>query len=186
MSYFADFTKPIQHSMLFLDCCKHDKRNWTIWDSSELYSWICQKHINFYLNLLIAKLGAYGLDRSSPRLLMDYLNSRKHRTKLGSSYSKWSEIKRGIPQGSILVPLLFNIFINNLFFVIGESYICNFVDNNTLYSCGANLKIVLENLTHDASKLVLVCNQFHEKANPEKFQFMILVKNQTFSKYLYN
>ena len=44
--------------------------------------------------LLIAKLGAYGLDRSSLRLLMDYLNSRKQLTKVGSSYSKWSEIKR--------------------------------------------------------------------------------------------
>ena len=42
--------------------------------------------------LLTAKLGAYGLDRSSLRLLMDYLNSRKQRTKVGSSYSNWSEI----------------------------------------------------------------------------------------------
>ena len=61
-------------------------------------------------DLLIAKLGAYGLDRSSLRLLMDDLNSRKQRTKVGSSYSKWSEIKHGIPQGSMLGPLLFNIF----------------------------------------------------------------------------
>ena len=61
-------------------------------------------------DLLIAKLQAYGHDRSSLRLLMDYLNSRKQRTKVGSSYSKWSEIKHGIPQGSMLGPLLFNIF----------------------------------------------------------------------------
>ena len=85
-------------------------------------------------DLLIAKLGAYGLGRSSLRLLMDYLSSRKQRTKVGSSYSKWSEIKHGIPQGSILGPLLFNIFINDLFFVIEKSDICNFADDNTLYS----------------------------------------------------
>ena len=97
-------------------------------------------------DLLIAKLGAYGLDRSSLRLLMDDLNSRKQRTKVGSSYSKWSEIKHGIPQGSILGPLLFNIFINDLFFVIEKSDICNFADDNTLHSCGANLKTVSENL----------------------------------------
>ena len=81
-------------------------------------------------DLLIAKLGVYGLDRSSLRFLMDYLNSRKQLTKVGSSYSKWSEIKHGIPQGSILGLLLFNIFINDLFFVIEKSNICNFVDNN--------------------------------------------------------
>ena len=105
-------------------------------------------------DLLIAKLGAYGLDRSSLRLLMDDLNSRKQRTKVGSSYSKWSEIKHGIPQGSILGPLLFNIFINDLFFVIEKSDICNFADDNTLYSCGANLKTVFENPEHDCSKLL--------------------------------
>ena len=72
-------------------------------------------------DLLIAKLGEYGLGSSSLRLLMDYLNSSKKRTKVGSSYSKWSEIKRGIPQVSISGPLLFNVFINDLFFVIEKS-----------------------------------------------------------------
>ena len=52
-------------------------------------------------DLLIVKLWAYGLDRSGRPLLMDYLNSRKQQTKVGSSYSKWSEINHGIPQGSI-------------------------------------------------------------------------------------
>ena len=45
--------------------------------------------------------------------LMDYLNSRKQRTKVGSSYRKWSKIKHGIPQGSIVGALLINIFIND-------------------------------------------------------------------------
>ena len=85
---------------------------------------------------------------------MDYLNSRKQRKKVGSSYSKWSEMIHGIPQGSILGPLLFNIFINDLFFVKEKSDIFNFAEDNTLYSCGANLKIVLENLEHNASKLL--------------------------------
>ena len=85
---------------------------------------------------------------------MNKIGSRKQRTKVGSSYSKWSEIKHEIPQGSKLGPLLFNIFTNDLFFVIEKSNICNFVDDNSLYSCGANLKTVLENLTHDTSKLL--------------------------------
>ena len=127
-------------------------------------------------HLLIAKLGAYGLGRSSLRLLMDYLNAHKKRTKVGSLYSKWAEIKCEIPQGSILGLVLFNIFINDLFFVKGKLDICNFVDN-TLYFCGANLKTVLENLTHDASKLLYCFKISFMKANPEKFQFIILSKS---------
>ena len=128
-------------------------------------------------DLLIAKLGAYGLDRPSLRSLMDYLNSRKQRTKFSSSNSNWSEVKRRIPQGSILGPLLFNVFINDLFFVIEKSDVYNFADDNALYSCRANLKAVLDNLKHDASKLLYWFKINSMKANPEKFQFMILSKN---------
>ena len=126
-------------------------------------------------DLLIAKLEAYGLDRSSLKLLIDYLNSPKQRTKVGSSYSKGSEIKHGILPSSILRPLLFNIMID-LFFVIEKSDICNFAHDNTLYSCGANLKKILGNLKNDASKLLYWFKVNSMKANPEKFQFMILSK----------
>ena len=55
-------------------------------DLSKTYDWLPH-------DLLIAKLGANGLDRSSLKLLMDYLNPRKQRTKAGSSYSKWCGLK---------------------------------------------------------------------------------------------
>ena len=68
-----------------------------------------------------------------------------------------------------------------MFFVIEKSNICDFADDNTLYSYGTNLKTVSENLKHDASKLlywfkISFMNQKIKNQNPEKFQFMILGK----------
>ena len=101
-------------------------------DLSKAYD--CLSH-----DLLIAKLETYGLDIGSLNFLLDYLSLRKHRTTVGSSYSKWSEICRGIPQGAILGPLLLNIFIKDIFFFVEKSEICNFADDNTVYSCEKDL-----------------------------------------------
>ena len=54
-------------------------------------------------DLLIAKLEAYGLDKISLNVFFDYLNNRKHRAKIGSSFSSWYDIITGIPQGSVLI-----------------------------------------------------------------------------------
>ena len=66
-------------------------------------------------DLLIAKLHAYGFNMKSLKLLNNYLYNRKQRTKINSTFSEWVNIIFGVPQGSILGPLLFNISMTYFF-----------------------------------------------------------------------
>ena len=88
-------------------------------------------------------------------LILDYLSRPKQRTKIGSSYSSWYDKIRDIPQGLILGPLLFNIYIyiNDLFF-IKLSEVCNFADDYTSYSSSKESEIVFRNLETDLNNVL--------------------------------
>ena len=91
----------------------------------------------------------------------------------------WNETKAGVPRGSILGPLLFNVFINDIFMFIEKSEICNFADDNTIHDYGENLSNILENLKYDMKVLLKWFRINSFQANPGKFQFMILGKKKT-------
>ena len=84
--------------------------------------------------LLITKLEAYGFDFSALAFTSSYLSGRKHRTKVKNRFSKWSDILSGVLQGSILGPLLFNIYINDILYFVNEKCFANYADDNTPYA----------------------------------------------------
>jgi hypothetical protein len=127
-------------------------------------------------DLLLAKLSAYGIDQDSTNLMKDYLSNRLQRVKVKDSLSNWLPIVKGVPQGSVLGPTLFNIFLNDLFIVINNCKLNSYADDNQIYCAGPNfqnIKIALETDLQIASDW-FKANQM--QINPNKFQSMILGK----------
>ena len=132
-------------------------------------------------DLIIAKLHAYGFDKASLRLMHSYLTDRYQRVKINNSYSLWSLIKHGVPQVSILGPILLNIFVCDMFFMVDHLDIASYADDNTPYSKGKS-QYDLETKLQKAS--VKLYKWFHEnglKANLEKCHFLCLDTNTKFS-----
>ena len=123
--------------------------------------------------LLVAKLNAYGFTHSSLCLIYLYLSDRWQRTKINNKFSSWVEIMLGVPQGSILGPLLFNIYLNDLCFLDIKSDLCNFADDNTLYSCDVSLNVLVEKLETSAKSVIEWFGNNYMKLNESKCKILV-------------
>jgi hypothetical protein len=124
-------------------------------------------------NLIIAKLHAYGFTYNSCLLIASYLSHRKQRVKIGSSRSEWLPLDKGVPQGSILGPILFNIFINDIFYFISFCTLLNYADDNTVIHASYDVDDLVNNLSYDSNVAVQWFVDNGMQANPAKFQAII-------------
>ena len=107
------------------------------------------------------------------RLIFDYLTNRKQRTKIGNDYSSRRKILYGVPQGSILVPLLFNIFICDLFLITDDFEMANYADDRTPCVCGKDITSVIKSLKNAAEIVFTWFKNNHMKGNKDKYHVVL-------------
>ena len=125
-------------------------------------------------DLLIGKLHAYALDKPSLKLIYRYLKGRKQKVKINSDFSTWKDIISGVPQGSVLGPLLFNIFINDLFLLVLSRDICNFAEDNTLSIADISIDEIINRLENGIDIIQTWFQNNGMLLNETKCQFLII------------
>ena len=133
-------------------------------------------------DFLIAKLEAYGFSYEALKVMHNYLAERNHRTKVNNSFSNFIDLLLGVPQGSILSPLLFKIYICDHFFFVEEDSVTNYADDTTPYSNGKNVVTVLENIETNGKEVFNRLPMNYLKANPGKSQLLLTSKDEASSK----
>ena len=121
--------------------------------------------------LLLLKLHAYGVSRDACYLLFSYLTNRSQRVKISSVKSDWAKSIKGVPEGSVSGPMLFNVFINDLTYVVENtcpSY--NYADDNTLGFWHNRLDDLKLNFEYGSEIANEWFQENHMKVNVSKFQ----------------
>ena len=136
--------------------------------------------VNF--EILLDKLKFYGLDNNSLRFMSSYLSNRKQYVNIDGCKSSEEVINTGVPQGSILGPLLFIIYINDIPSVVSKSSINIYADDTAIYFANANLNIVQETLQHDMNNIYSWLKTNKLSLNLSKTVCMIITTRQMVTK----
>nr|CAI5833762.1 unnamed protein product [Callosobruchus analis] len=123
---------------------------------------------------LLEKCEKYGLKGVVLKWLNDYLSNRWQRVKIENVYSECLKVEHGVPQGSVLGPLLFLIYINDIQHFLKESFISLFADDTLISVSGSNIKHVVEIVNREMIHLSewLKCNKI--KLNVQKTKCMVI------------
>ena len=127
--------------------------------------------------LLVAKLSAYGFEKNTLKFFLSYLKGRKQATNIKGNLSPFMDILAGVPQGSILGPVIFNIFINDMHDIFEKCELRNFADDNTLDGHAQTQRELIDILEIDSKKAINWFDENHMIANPDKFKGIIVHKD---------
>ena len=126
---------------------------------------------------LIVMLSEYGVSSSALNVISSYLKHRTLRTKTNDCFSTRSNIEYGVPQGSILGPLRFNINMIDLCYECKQNDIANYADDTTPYFCGTDIPTVIFELQDISTKVFNWFGNNHMKANPGKCHLLLSTKS---------
>ena len=128
--------------------------------------------------ILLDKLSLYGMSQVTLRWFRSYLYNRKQKVTANGYYSDFKNIISGVPQGSILGPLLFILFINDIF--MHENVNCSdlYADDSTMYAIGSTVSEVEKKLILDLKEILKWCSNNKMYINEEKTKSMLLCTRQ--------
>ena len=123
--------------------------------------------------LLLAKLHAYGFRKQALAIVFSYLSNWKQRIKVSNVLSSWKDLILSVPQRSVLRPLLFNIYLDDLFFFQKDVGICNFADDTATYISDESLENVLKSLEKNSMLAILWFENNYMKSNTDKCHLIV-------------
>ena len=122
---------------------------------------------------MLAKLHAYGFSQHALAIIFSYLSNRKQRIKINHIFSSWKDLILGVPQGSVLGPLLFNIYLNDLLIFLKDVGICNFADDTTTLTSDEGLENDLKSLEKNSMLDICWFEDSYMKLNTDKCRLIV-------------